>query len=718
MVNMWMVRAGEQAFLIDKILKNNIVAIGWNLGDLTDKSDDEIRELFINKYKSTRSLNQVLRFKNEINVGDYVLSAKGGTKTYFIGKVKSDYYRSHIITQKDSSGDNYCDVRDVEWLGEVQRDSLKKSTQGTVGTNNTVFKINDDAKEDILKVYSKNMDAIDNASCIIRKFLDENNIDDFSEDEGIFVKFRQLFGPDVLESLEDRDIINKIFLHDSDKSTLCYNLEFVDEFNHGGIGGGSAYKYSLFKSNETHQWTSGSPKHPKILNESEAIEVGSKIRDAIVNGAKHIENAKLESVSDYAQLENDLNDIFKSCIVKPTSSWVHKYYVLIFPEKFPAVHGVNIKDYTLRKFRIEPENGYYIKDGQYYQLAKKSGIKLYSLLNKEIIDLFFEGENPWDPIEEGRLTDLKDCKKISKHFESSKKRNLIYFGAPGTGKSYSLNQDKEKLLKSFPDNYERVTFHPDYSYANFVGTFKPYPDGKDIIYKYVPGPFMRILKKALENPDKPYLLIIEEINRANVAAVFGDVFQLLDRTEKHESVYPIDTTEDMKLYLNQDKIFLPQNLFIWATMNSADQGVFPMDTAFKRRWDFKYFAINNDENLIKDTYVNLNNTKVNWNDLRKAINDELLSYKINEDKCIGPFFAFNEYHNKEIPTDIFKDTFKSKIIMYLFEDAARSKRNDMFSGAKTKNYVTYSEICDKFDEIGIEIFADDIKNLFITDDGE
>ena len=439
-----MVRAGEQAFLIDEILKNNIVAIGWDLGDLTDKSDDEIRELFINKYKNTRSLNQVLRFKNEINVEDYVLSAKGSTKTYFIGKIKSNYHRSDIITQKDSSRDNYFDVRDVEWLGEVQRDSLKKSTQGTVGANNTVFRINEDAKEDILKVFTDNRNVIDNASCIIRKYLDEKNIDDFSQDESIFVKFRQLFGPEVLENLEGADIINKIFLHDSDKSTLCYNLEFEDEFNRGGIGGGSAYKYSLFKSNETHKWTSGAPKHPKILDESEAIEIASKICDAIVNGAKHIEKAKLESVSDYAQLENDLNDIFKNCIVKPTSSWIHKYYVLLFPEKFPEVHGLNIRDYTLRKFRIQPENGYYIKDGQYYQLAKKSGIKLYSLLSKEIIDLFFEGENPWDPIEKGRLTDLKNCEKIPKHFESDKKRNLIYFGAPGSGKSYKLNEDKNK----------------------------------------------------------------------------------------------------------------------------------------------------------------------------------------------------------------------------------------------------------------------------------
>lgn len=454
---------------------------------------------------------------------------------------------------------------------------------------------------------------------------------------------------------------------------------------------------------------SGSSKKPKILSEQQAIEIGSRIRDAIVKGAHYIEKANLESVSDYINLENDLRAIFKNCPVNPTNSWIHKYYLLIFPDKFPEVHGDDMRKYTLRKFRIEPENGYYANDGLFYQLAKKSGVKLYSLLNEHIIRLFFECDNIWAPIEEGKLVELENCVGSSREFKG--KRNLIYFGAPGTGKSYNLNLDKDDLLKNNENNYERVTFHPDYSYANFVGTYKPVPDGKDITYRYVPGPFMRILKKALNNPNNPFLLIIEEINRANVAAVFGDVFQLLDRNHENESEYSIDASEDMKTYLNQDKIKIPQNLFIWATMNSADQGVFPMDTAFKRRWDFKYFSINNKEYLIEDTHVIINDKMLKWNALRKRINDELLSYNINEDKLIGPFFAFNEYHNKEIPIQTFKDIFKNKIIMYLFEDAARSRRNQLFSGAcnirDTKN-ITYFEICELIDD-------DKITEIFFTD---
>ena len=714
-----MVRAGKNAILIDDFEELNVVAIGWGLGDLTNKTPDEIKELVNIHYpnNSNQTNGKIaaneIKFRHEIKKGDYVLSYNSWTQQYFFGKISSDYYYSDLIS-KEFNNDDYSDVRDVEWLSKIPKKILKKSTQNTLKTQIAVFNIDDDAKEDILNVFNGSDDSMEKSASIIRKYLDENEVD-LTQDESIFDKFKELFGPDVLEKLEGADIINRIFLHDSDNSTLCYNLEFADEFNRGGIGGGSAYKYSLFKSGKTHQWTSGSSRKQKVLTESEAIEVGSKIRDAIVNGARHIEKAKLESVSDYIQLENDLNNIFKDCIVKPTSSWIHKYYVLIFPHKFPEVHGQNMREYTLRKFRIEPENGYYANDGQYYQLAQKSGIKLYSLFDERIMGLFFEG-GVWEPIEDGRLTKVEDSEMIPEPFESNKKRNIIYFGAPGTGKSHNLNHDKDKLLENYPENFERVTFHPDYSYANFVGTYKPVPKGEDITYKYVPGPFMRILKKSLKNPDKPYLLIIEEINRANVAAVFGDVFQLLDRNKNNESVYSIDTSEDMKYYLNKDKIVLPSNLFIWATMNSADQGVFPMDTAFKRRWDFKYFSINHDESLIDDTHTTLNDEVIYWNDLRKQINDELLSYKINEDKLMGPFFAFNEFMNQEIPTKIFKDIFKNKIIMYLFEDAARSRRNDLFSGArKNDENITYSRICEVFDDKGLEIFCDNIKNRFLDE---
>jgi MoxR-like ATPase len=399
-------------------------------------------------------------------------------------------------------------------------------------------------------------------------------------------------------------------------------------------------------------------------------------------------------------------------------------------------------------------------------------------------------------------------------------RNRILFGAPGTGKSFTLNKEAKKLLAD-GGHEERVTFHPDYSYANFVGTYKPVmvsgtadtvsgmnkdvvsvlsdktktaqekydllyerfkddgltrlpillglytdevfktrkQDGTDavgdnsvernhgkalrqyvalpsdvkakeeIAYEYVPGPFMRVLAKALrsamtDNP-KPHLLIIEEINRANVAAVFGDVFQLLDRASTNDSEYEIATTNEMRIYLAKElgvdiraveTIKIPDNMFIWATMNSADQGVFPMDTAFKRRWDFTYLGIDDSEkDLIGKTLVlGSGNTKhkVEWNKLRKAINSFLAKEKINEDKQLGPYFIARNIvvpeEGAEIDNERFIHTFKSKVIMYLFEDAAKQKRPKLFEGC-FENSSRYSDICREFEKKGIGIFHHDIQ---------
>lgn len=415
-------------------------------------------------------------------------------------------------------------------------------------------------------------------------------------------------------------------------------------------------------------------------------------------------------------------------------------------------------------------------------------------------------------------SDLIFCTGIKSDFI----RNRILFGAPGTGKSYTINQDRMELLGDDNEtDYERVTFHPDYSYANFVGTYKPvmvenlsnigvdtdtsnvlsilndssrtaqekydllydrfkdegltrlplllglYTDesfktrkqdgsdaigdnsveknhgrairkyvnlitGKektaDIAYEYVPGPFMRMYIKALKNAKsgnpKPFLLIIEEINRANVAAVFGDIFQLLDRDEDGVSEYPIQASEDIKKYLakelggspaDYDKLKIPDNMFIWATMNSADQGVFPMDTAFKRRWDFTYLGIDDSDEKIRGKYVYLaddKSQKVEWNKLRKAINHFLAKEKINEDKQLGPYFISRSIvvpsEGDEIDRDSFIRVFKNKVIMYLFEDAARQKRSKLFEGC-FQNSTRYSEICKEFDLKGIGIFNHDIQ---------
>lgn len=318
------------------------------------------------------------------------------------------------------------------------------------------------------------------------------------------------------------------------------------------------------------------------------------------------------------------------------------------------------------------------------------------------------------------FTDL-NYKPISKD-KKYKSYNRIIFGAPGTGKSFQLKQ--ESTDGNHFANIERVTFHPDYSYGQFVGSYKPVSDDDGRIrYEYVPGPFMRTLVKALEsgkNGDsaEKFLLIVEEINRAKVAAVFGDMFQLLDRTDEGDSVYEIQASEDVRRYLarelggtkeNYTSIKIPNNMYIWATMNSADQGVFPMDTAFKRRWEFTYIGINENDDKISIDNLPVKNSEGNeieWNILRKSINNMLLKEcKVNEDKLLGPFFISGEvFKNATSNTDAFFEAFNSKVLMYLFEDAGKMHQKKLFAGID-QNELTFSKVCEDFKTRGTAIFG-------------
>lgn len=324
-------------------------------------------------------------------------------------------------------------------------------------------------------------------------------------------------------------------------------------------------------------------------------------------------------------------------------------------------------------------------------------------------------------------------------------RNLIFFGAPGTGKSYQLSHLAKKSFAK--ENVSRVTFYPDYTYSQFVGCYKPCTnDVGDIAYDYVAGPFLDAYLNACTHPYDQYLLIIEEINRANPAAVFGDVFQLLDRNAGGWSEYSVAVPDDMKkhiakrlsslseegrssikAYYDPDMDFdefsgsvksdlaLPPNMFIWATMNSADQGVYPMDTAFKRRWDFRYIGIDDGEDAevsIEDEKKRLSDVviswgaeskfRANWNVLRKAINSFLSNdVKLNEDKLLGPFFV-----NPSSLTDArFGAAFKDKVLLYLYEDACKAKHSKVFTG----DLNSYSAVCEAFDERGTDIFVNGFK---------
>lgn len=291
-------------------------------------------------------------------------------------------------------------------------------------------------------------------------------------------------------------------------------------------------------------------------------------------------------------------------------------------------------------------------------------------------------------------------------------RNKIIYGAPGTGKSFELkSQASTNGFK--PENTTRVTFYPNYSYQQFIGSYKPVPiykvasndgiklfesdritplrtphDKEPLIdYSFSPGPFIDLLIRAILNPANDYLLIIEEINRANVAAVFGDVFQLLDRSNEGESEYEISFNRDVTNYLyskgiDGNNIKLPANFFIWATMNSADQGVMPLDSAFKRRWSFEFLPLNAKQNdiLEKEDVISFQGKRYGWNVFREKLNNKLKGLGIAEDKLVGPFFL-NSRERQD------SDVIKNKLLLYLRDDVLRHNPESLFNSKSFSDII-------------------------------
>lgn len=285
------------------------------------------------------------------------------------------------------------------------------------------------------------------------------------------------------------------------------------------------------------------------------------------------------------------------------------------------------------------------------------------------------------------------------------KKNIIYFGAPGTGKSHKFTEI-EKL--SLENNIFRTTFHEAYSHSDFLGQYKPRMNGKDIEYSYCEGIFLKALIRALKNKDDYIFLIIEEINRGNCAEIFGDVFQLLDRNEAGESIYGISTSEDVKEFLeknkieNTEKIKIPENLYILATMNTSDQSLYPLDSAFKRRWEMEYVKIDCDHEKIKNVKIKYKNgTNGNYNSCLKALNKIITNETGTEDKQMGQFFIKIDSNN------INYEDIKSKILQYLFFDVFKHKR-DIFSTPHFSELILKEDFESCFNKSCQSHFTDEI----------
>lgn len=287
--------------------------------------------------------------------------------------------------------------------------------------------------------------------------------------------------------------------------------------------------------------------------------------------------------------------------------------------------------------------------------------------------------------------------------DSDSAKNILLYGVPGSGKSHEIKTrfcDDESRM-------ERVVFHPDYTHSDFVGQIMPSSsvDGH-ISYPFVPGPFTRILKKAIAKPAEIFYLVIEEINRGNAPAIFGEVFQLLDR-KCGESEYGISNSDIAKAIYGDEghMVKIPANLYILATMNTADQNVFTLDTAFKRRWTMR--CIENDFDKCEFRDMPICESQITWKSFAETINAIIIDCGENslssEDKRLGAYFVKkSELQDAAL--------FGEKVLMYLWNDALKYDRDKVFRS----EYRTLEQLLSGFASSQFDIFLDTVEFPEIT----
>ena len=373
----------------------------------------------------------------------------------------------------------------------------------------------------------------------------------------------------------------------------------------------------------------------------------------------------------------------------------------------------DLKDYFLETLQLKSDSNL----DDYFAIKKKTQTQyiLYYLPKDIVISRFFTMSSSDqflyipEEVQKGSITLIS--------------RQIIFYGAPGTGKSHKIKEvlgeyegcpENKKVPKS---NIFRTTFHPDSDYSTFVGAYKPTKgkkplyglngghtvrlnDGKDdldediITYKFVPQAFLNAYIQAYRKPKENVYLIIEEINRGNCAQIFGDLFQLLDRDRIGKSEYTIKADAELKTFLENElgegseaikdgELCLPPNLYIYATMNTSDQSLFPIDSAFKRRWDWEYEPI---KYKNTDWVIDIEGLRYRWSDFQKEVNTRILKDTGSEDKMLGDYFV-----NPSAKV-ISYDLFRNKILFYLWNDVCKDGDADIFP---TDEDFSFSKLYDE-----------------------
>lgn len=342
-----------------------------------------------------------------------------------------------------------------------------------------------------------------------------------------------------------------------------------------------------------------------------------------------------------------------------------------------------------------------VTQGGIFDILKVGNASIYSALYPNLVEFF--------------VPNAKNKKTLHVKPDSYVKtqEQIIFYGVPGSGKSTKL-KEKLSLLKIPQARTKRVVFHPEYSSADFIGQILPETDEKEnVFYRFKEGPFTEILSKAYADPNNSYALVIEEINRGNAAAIFGEIFQLLDRKGKKkdpESIYGEGWSDyyisnkyiKTSIGLGQEEdVRLPPNLSLFATMNTSDQNVYTLDNAFQRRWNMQLVP-----NTLKPEdpqyKIRIEGTNVSWGKFRDVVNKQIVAVAAEtglsslEDKRLGSWFVKADDENT-----VSKELFSNKVLKYLWDDAFKMSKDSLFSDCAEK---TFEDIVETFSKSGFSVF--------------
>lgn len=623
----------------------------------------------INQYLNiSKNASEVCRkFKKSLitlnnNETDYVYDCRGRLFKYRM--VKFDEYKQLLIEiANDTEIENFKII--LTQKQELKKLFIKLNVEGVV--------LNEQLQDKHLIINQENNKQLifDDIVSMIRKTERKNN-DKIAEVEKKYIENRK-------EITYFKNMINE---HGVEKEKLLSDLNIVIdkiENNSKNISHlDLSYDNIILKLFEMNQWQIAVDKSQNKLNNDinlikdelnyeitqniehynkkfdlleekiEEIQLESSKFKEFIESELYVQNETLEimekKLESHEKSLNILNEIMQN--MKEEIEEKHKESIQFINNRFESGNSNKNIEEQIASINLQNENMKEMFKSKEENL-KKLEIKIEKLFEKK---------------QESIVSQKEKIKMQTNSFNNKSFEQKIYSGAPGTGKSYKLKNDMDFL------NYEhvRITFHPEYEYHNFVGSIQPFTKENNVFYKYNPGPFVEILKKALHNPGKSYALVIEEMTRANCSAVFGDIFQLLDRDENGWSMYHIVNREiynelnvSIDKFIYDGNIKIPPNLSIYGTLNTSDQNTFSLDTAFKRRFSIIHMDANREDEEKKK--VIFNNEEILWESFYKSFNSYIINeLNLSEDKQIGPYFISKD--------DIHSGVALKKVLNYIYHE--------------------------------------------------